>query len=58
MVFGMVSLRQRFIRVVDCISSKSVILYDRPIASFAVVMISVIAVMDIALYLHGHRCAE
>lgn len=54
----MVSLRQRFIRVVDCISSKSVILYDRPIAAFAVVMISVIAVMDIALYLHGHRCAR
>lgn len=50
----MVSLRQRFIRVVDCISAKSVIFYDRPIASFAVVMISAIVVMDIALYLHGH----
>ena len=54
----MLSLRQRFIRVVDCISAKSVILYDRPIASFAVVMISVLAAMDIALYLHSHRCAR
>lgn len=54
----MVSLRQRFIRVVDCISAKSVILYDRPIASFAVVMISVIAVMDVAFYLHGHHRAQ
>ena len=54
----MVSLRQRFIRVVDRISAKSVILYDHPIASFAVVMISIIAVMDIAFYLHGHRRAQ
>lgn len=54
----MVSLRQRLSRFIDCISSKSVVLYDRPFASFAVVLISAIAVMDLALYLHGHRHAQ
>ena len=50
---AMASLRQRFGRLIGCITSKSVLLYDHPVAVLGVVLVAALIVLNVVLYLQG-----